>query len=144
MPHNHLNQLGIFRETRLKYYLPILPERVGIVLGQHHRNRKKIADMFKCTISFLSNNIYNYPIFIIQSDDEINIWDAINYIQYIVTIPIKTKYTTIDTIFTNYLKEIDLFYYCDPVGDTIDVCYCDDDWDSDTFEFCRYCQKKYG
>ena len=89
MPHNHLNQLGIFRENRLKYYLPILPERVGIVLGQHHRNRKKIADMFKCTISFLSNNIYNYPICIIQSDDEINIWYDINYIQYIVTIQIK-------------------------------------------------------
>lgn len=28
-----INHLGIFREHSLKYVVPVLPERVGIVLG---------------------------------------------------------------------------------------------------------------
>ena len=127
-----INQMGIYMESREVCFIPVHQERAGIILGHRHITMKRISDKFKCTIKFHPRDvIYNpnnqtpqtyfkYPVFIVKAKNETNLWDAINYIQYVVSFAevscLKNKYFTPE-------------------------CYCDDDNDNDTFEFCRPCNE---
>jgi len=93
MTQHRVNEFGISKIGECSYVVPINPERVGIVLGNNYTNLKNISKKFKCNLKFkkLENSPYNYPIVTITSDIELNIWDCINYIQKIVTIPSNKK-----------------------------------------------------
>jgi hypothetical protein len=163
-----INQLGIFREHYLKYVVPVLSERVGIVLGYRYKNIKHISSKFNCTITFQSMNttikcgtyqpVYklNYPIFIIKSENELNIWDTINYIHDIVSLPpqkIECRYgkpqCCDNCIYwcTKYhwLKKATLKHN-DPENKMSDEyrkneCYCGDPF-GDTFDQCYICNER--
>ncbi len=80
---NRVNELGIYKLTDLSYIVPILPENVEKIVGYKYKNILTLSEKFDCNITFrgVDASIYDYPIVLITSDEEIKLWECINHIQ---------------------------------------------------------------
>ena len=152
MTQNRVNEFGISKIGHCRYVVPINPERVGIVLGTNYTNLKNISKKFSCKLKFKNqeSSLYNYPIVTITSEKELNIWDCINYIQKIVTIPSNKK--TDDCLYSTKCNT-NCIYTCKRYGVlkkrvlkdrnyskefSKRPCYCGDNT-QDTFNECPRC-----
>lgn len=101
-----LNSLGIYRVSNYKYIVPVKSESIGIIYGYNGNNIKKIMNKFDTTIvlkkASYNQSPYKYPSFIISSNNQINIWDTINHIHYLTTIPPKKKVCYLNTKFDKH------------------------------------------
>ena len=104
--------MGIVRCSKFKYMVPVNEFHVGIVYGKRGSNIEKIEEKFNTNIEFKrSDRLCRHPVFIVYGETEINLWDTINYIQYIVEIskqnpkkfnePEHMGYDTADTAINN-------------------------------------------
>lgn len=152
MTQNRVNEFGISKIGDCRYVVPINPERVGIVLGTNYTNLKNISNKFSCKLKFKTQEVspYNYPTVTITSEKELNIWDCINYIQKIVTIPSNKR--TDDCLYSTKCNT-NCIYTCKRYGVlkkrvlrdrnylnefSKRPCYCGDNT-QDTFDECVRC-----